>query len=392
MTIQKPRTIKFFAGLVLPLIIVFLILEGGYFFLKSAQEYASLSTIVDHQKKTDGLFGPALSNRTFHYKKTLFKNQTPPAKIITIGSSRVLQFRGEDFKSPFVNMGGMSGLGEVQRMLQQIIPSENINTVILGIDFWWFNKATPNPPVFKQNRDAPNLKVDDLLKPYSWFFTGKLGFKDIGNILGQNTPHIGMTAAVRQKGFDQYGSYHYTPILNGTIKPDDPKFQSSIKRINNGEKVFTHGDSIDEDVWQNFLRLVAWVKSHDINLIAFMPPLAPQVIDAMADTGDYVYIDQLRSRLKQMDIEYYDFHDLRFAGASDCEFIDGIHGGDIVFRRALLHMAARSQTGLAQDVKLSAIALTIQERSGFASAHITHEVDFLDIGCTKTSSKQEKEQ
>lgn len=391
MTIQKPHIIKFFAGLVLPLIIASLTLGGSYFFLKSAQEYADLQTIVDHQQKTDGLFGPALSNRTFHYKKTLFEQQTPPANIITIGSSRVLQFRGEDFKSPFVNMGGMSGFDEVQEMLQQIIPSENINTIILGIDFWWFNKDAPKPPAFKQNHDAPNPKVDDLLKPYGWFFTGKLGFKDIGNILGQNTPHIGMTAAVRQEGFDQYGSYHYTPTLIGTIKPDDPKFQSSIKRINNGEKVFTHGESIDETVWQDFLRLVAWVKSHDINLIVFMPPLAPQVIDAMADTGNYAYIDQLRHRLQETDIEYYDFHDLRFAGASDCEFIDGIHGGDIVFRRALMHMAARSQTGLAQGVKLSAIALTIQKRSGFASAHITHEVDFLDIGCDKTTPEQKEE-
>ena len=194
-----------------------------------------------------------------------------------------------------------------------------------------------------------------------------------------------MAAAVRQEGFDQYGSYHYTPTLNGTIKPDDPKFQSSIKQIKNGEKVFTHGDNIDEDVWQDFLRLVSWVKSHDINLIVFMPPLAPQVIDAMADTGDYAYIDQLRNRLQEMAIEYYDFHDLRFAGASDCEFIDGIHGGDIAFRRMLMHMAARSQTELAQDVKLSAIALTIQKSSGFASAHTTDEKDFLNIGCNKTT-------
>ena len=80
-------------------------------FLHSNFESNEYSQIVNRQQANNSIYGTALNSNTFYYKLELIKQVKP--KIISLGSSRVMQFRKDGFKTSFSNAGGaMNHLNE----------------------------------------------------------------------------------------------------------------------------------------------------------------------------------------------------------------------------------------------------------------------------------------
>ena len=75
--------------------------------------------------------------------------------------------------------------------------------------------------------------------------------------------------------------------------------------------------------------------------------------------------------------------------ASDCEFIDGIHGGDITNARILLRIDEwRRERGLSALARTAELTQMVEGNAGLAMAREVKtsskpELDFLDIGCKK---------
>ena len=93
-------TLVFIMGLI-PYSLTFTYLAANY-------ENNSYSDIVKRQIKNDSIYGTSLNQNTFSYKLELIKNVAP--KIIALGSSRIMQFRKEDFNTSFINAGGAMNL------------------------------------------------------------------------------------------------------------------------------------------------------------------------------------------------------------------------------------------------------------------------------------------
>ena len=124
--------------------------------------------------------------------------------------------------------------------------------------------------------------------------------------------------------------------------------------------------------------------------ITFLPPLAPSVLAAMGEyPRGYGYIDEVGRRISSISKHHYDFYDARKLGTTDCEFIDGMHAGDVASARMLERMAEESANGLAQYVDLPRLEAVVREYAGRALADNRfrvpgeREVDFLRIGCAK---------
>ncbi len=97
------------------------------------------------------IFGSGISQDFVDYKLRLYAAVKPV--IAAVGSSRVMQFRGDWFRKPFVNLGGAAGnLSVLNSTVNAMIRDHRPKVVLLGLDFWWFlpqwekNPEAANPP------------------------------------------------------------------------------------------------------------------------------------------------------------------------------------------------------------------------------------------------------
>ena len=142
--------------------IILVLLSPIPLFLFSTGEFQSIASVAEKQlsEKNNSIYGVAFRNNTIEYKTHMLSKVKP--KIITLGSSRVLQFSKEMFNKDFYNLGNtMSSINEGFEISDLII-HENPDIVFFGIDFWWFNEnwLTPRPLETKK----PYLKKKNTQK------------------------------------------------------------------------------------------------------------------------------------------------------------------------------------------------------------------------------------
>lgn len=379
---MKKAYAKFYLGLSLPLL-----LFAAYFavcakLLVNAGEYLSMDETIARLDDTYGYYGPALTQRTFYFKEHLYRHLRPEAAAL--GSSRALQFRAESFGVPFANIGGMSGLYETDEIARALFAAQPPKLLILGVDFWWFNPANENLHPLRSPGDA-RMRLADLLQPPVWLATGRMTPRDAAAILDGDIPDAGISAILRKDGFDRFGAYYYTSIWNGERESDDRNFRTSLSKVKDGTGVFVHGDRISAAALRTFEDLLDFLAGKNIQVVLFLPPLAPSVLDAMEKQGGYAYMkiaeQKIRALAARRGVPFFDFHDLRGIGSADCEFTDGIHAGQVATDRMLLHMAMDNKN-VRKAVKLPETALEITRRAGHAST-LEDETDFLELGCVK---------
>jgi hypothetical protein len=88
----------------------------------------------------------------------------------------VLQFRGEDFKQSFVNMGlSISSLAEGHEVVDRMLKIHVPKIVIMNADFWWFSSQIKelNLPTQK------SLTAADTMKIAFWIYKGKISPKSM---------------------------------------------------------------------------------------------------------------------------------------------------------------------------------------------------------------------
>ena len=373
---------RFFTGLALPLLVAALLCAASRYVLMSSHEYDGFDKIIARQEQTGGYYGSSLYQRVFYYKQHLYTHTKP--SVTALGSSRVLQMTAQDFSVPFVNLGSMSDLDEVIEITDGLFAAHKPELVLFGIDFWWFH---PQAETKHTNRDAENItpSLRDILSLPSWLPRGKITTDNIRTILNGTTPHSGISAIVRGDGYSMDGAYHYTSILNGTIPSEDQAFAGAFKKIAKGDKIFAYSDQISDIQIQKLRGFLQKLKDAQIKTVLFLPPLPNAVTRNMATTGRYEYVAKLRALLPviaaEYDMAFFDAHEAQTLRASDCEFIDGHHGGPVVYQRLLLDMAIASPD-VQNKLRLANIGWNIEHFKGQASLQ-QNEVDFLKLGCIK---------
>lgn len=374
---------KFFTGLLAPLVICALYAGFATLVLVRAGEYMPLDKIIEKLERTDGHYGSAILQRGFYYKLHVFRARNP--RIVALGSSRVLGFRQEDFAQPFSNLGILSDLDELYEVATTLFKDGKApQTVILGVDFWWFHPQATDR-VVNRSPENPHIEANDLFQPALWLMQGKLAWKDVFEIIDESSPNIGIFGITQGDGFDKAGAYYYTSTLRGARKSEDYKFKTNLAQIKNSHRKYAHGKEISAAQWQKFLKLVDYMQLQGIRIVMFVPPLAERVYKAMDETGGYGYVTELRKKLGMLAAErnmpFFDYHEGGPRGASECEFIDSHHGGTTVYQRILLDMATKDDD-LRGRLNLAEIGWNIEHYAGRASLR-DDETDFLGIGCDK---------
>lgn len=387
MKITKEEYKRFYIGMAIPLLVFLCYFALASQFLKRAGEYSPMPDITAKLAETGGLYGPGLYETTFWYKKAVYDRIRPD--VVAVGSSRVLQFLPSDFTVPFTNAGSLRSLEEAAEMVDTLFTIKKPKVLILGIDFWWYRDHAVEQK-YTRSPENPELRLVDLFEPARWLVRGKVGFGDVVDVMTGNTPHLGIAAIARQDGFDAAGAYYYSSLVTGAEKNYDLKFVTTLDRIEKGDHLFTHDDPFSEEQYKKTEELFRKIKTSGVHTIVFITPLAPAAIDAIEKNKvHYAYIPQVQKRIPELARKYglpvFDFHDIRNLGSGDCEFLDGIHGGETAYGRVLKSMSAADPV-LSRYVDHAAVEAKIRRNAGHATGR-TDEVDFLDWNCKKNPER-----
>lgn len=376
---------------------VTVILPYSFFWLHASGDSAVERAVEAQASGQFALFGSGVSQDFFEYKLQLYA-ATHPA-IIAIGSSRVMQFRGGWFRQPFLNLGGVAGnLAVLRAAIDSLLAIAPPKAVILGLDFWWFLpqwEARPEklaPPT----SGSYSYSLANLKKPWDWLLEGKISLvefaRPILSMFGQGfrQDRFGILAQQTNDGFGPDGSWYYTAFATGQKAAPDYRFADTLTDVSRGIRAFYHAGPDQTGPAMSHVDVLAeiWckLKSRNIQIFAFIPPLAGKVFESMTPQA-YPHLHKLREALLERGIDALDFSNPRQIAANDCEFVDGFHGGEVVYARILRQMADRWPALLAY-VNMARLDAVIRDWQGHAlvpDRRLTNgsETDFLGLGCQK---------
>lgn len=385
-------------------------------FLWRVGELAAQPEMKEHQQLTGGFYRSASSDDIMAPWLKFARYDLIQPEVIALGSSRVLQFREQHFIRPFANMGMTFDYAFLPNIARALVtrPSR-LRIVILSLDFWQVHAGVNNatPELHWDPRAAGfQWSVDNSLRQnisglkeavrgsigkfvsgsFYQALTGMLGMTDAVNAIryrdpaGRRTENRGVAAILEGSGMAADGSFYYDWVFGGARKPAG--FDDVLARIEHGNEGFQHAATVDPLRWSYIERARSIFRDAGVEVITVIPPVAPSVARTMSRSGHYGVLDDLGSRLGA-DAAFFNFHDGASFGTSDCEFVDGYHGGEVTYLRLLEIMASRNF--LNGFVDIEHLRSLITQFSGHAIASVEpragdrtrREGDFLSLGCSK---------
>ena len=375
-------------------------LFSSILFIMNSGEMLSSKEIVDIQLKKKNelcIVGTGFRDNSNAYYKALFTKVKP--KIVSIGSSRIMQFRSAFFDKSFINLGVMGNLEEGMYFIDNVIQQSPPDIVIIGLDVWWFNEnyispnedVTIDPSCYDINHRNLIYSAKEIQNVYQWVRGKRITLNEFFNVMigrDSNSCGIGVRGIFDRSGYGPDGSQYYTSTVTGQKYAQDRFFNNSKTRIEEGRDRFQYGKIAHNKHINRLMDILSTLHNKDIETIIFFPPFAEAVNNAMDMMGEkYQYIDDLKAKLKELGIYYYDFTNARLLGSDDCEFVDGFHGGDLTYAKILKYIYDKDPS-IREYINISYLERVISNYKGIAfipDARVTSlpEIDFLKLGCNK---------
>lgn len=312
------------------------------YILIASRESASIEQAIEIQQQNEkALYSCVVKYRDNAYKFVRTKKLHP--EVLVLGTSRTMQIGSRFFSDSltFYNAGGaVSTLSQFVPFLEKI--GYDPQLLIVGLDQYFFNDAwsdinTPVPD-YSNTQD----KLFDLMFSSSRLICKNLLTGDIPILLPES-PHIGLNAILKQDGFYRDGVYRYGSWETMPERQPDYLFRNTLKRIRQGNARFEYGSRVSEKSKAELKRLIEYCRLHNIYLVAFIPPFAPTVWAEMEATGQYGYIESLFTEIAPFfaasNNALFDFTYGTVGGSVDSEYVDGFHGGPLVYERIIRQMA-----------------------------------------------------
>ena len=296
------------------------------------------------------IIGYAYNQNNYRHLKWSKLNISPKFRVISLGSSRVLQFRENMFNASFYNAGyTISSIADFKPFLESISNAKYPEYLILGLDQWMFNENWDDLQGGNFIRDWESSfkkypSIGTIKKVYSDLLNRKYSFNIIRNKRG--ITKIGLNAILNGNGLRSDGSMLYGNIieklLNGDTDLGDYNYLDTFERIDNGNRRFQYGSNLNIEAKKELELFLNFCASNDIKVIAFLPPFADKVIEKMKKKGKYDYISKIHSEIspifQKYDYEIFDFSSVTSCESDDTETIDGFHGGEVTYLKILLKM------------------------------------------------------
>jgi hypothetical protein len=402
--VQHTLWTRFCVSAILVTILAFVAAMSGFnaAVTKAGERLTTKDLIAYQSARPHALYRTALADKTMSPIQRMERFELLQPEVIALGSSRVLQFRQSHFSVPFANMGMSLHLAHYPDVAREIVLKKGrLNTVILAADFWLFHplakdslvnplqakKKTFLKSIIKEYLNAPSNFI--LYHSNSWSTLIRVFCACIpsaGRYLGDV---LGLGAFADGAGVSRDGSYHYTWTFDENFRTQG--FKDIAERIQKGDRGFEPSDYVSARRLNYFRETVAIFERAGISVITIIPPVAPEIAELMDHSGKYGIIADLSHIIASMPKPGFNFHYAKLFGSSDCEFVDGIHGGEVAYLR-MLKAIGRARTDFARILDPGNTGL-IERFEGHVNAYqhpwtgdtSRTEQDFLQLGCTKRS-------
>lgn len=329
---------------VFPAIVIFL-----------GREYISHPDVVQTQMNfPEVIFGTAYNSESFTtYKRFLVEEKKP--KIIALGTSRVMQLRKEFFKEPetFVNAGGaVKTLEDIDFFIKNLPIDNKVEVIILSLDQNMFYENLTS----KEGGEESVLPVRLMRlgsmsrKIYLDYMTHKFTLTELINKY-DNSKNIGLIALTEGDGFRSDGSYRYNKApykqsRNDTVSIEIQQKINDIKQntpeISSKQK---HLFNVNLELLSNILDLC---EQKNIIVIGFTPPLPEPIYQTMSNTVGLdkemvtTVPEEVLNIFTEHDSDFYDLSSPMVFGGNETEFVDTIHGTDVMYLKIMLYMSERT--------------------------------------------------
>lgn len=376
--VEKKYLIKLFFCVIfisLPFICNFLFLKNSGEYLKTEEIYAQQNLNINRPK----IYGSALFDSIKDLKFYSLNIRKP--EIITLGSSRVLEFTQLFFEKKFFNMGKLiSSVYDFEYIVDELTEKNNFvpHIILLGVDFWWFSSEKQDVSQYKY-QNTNYRKPSHVILPLKWLYLRKITFEQYFDILLGRGSHLGVMANIYSSGFDVDGAYYNTGTIVGLQKSNDIKFLNTCSDIKRGYGKFVHVENFSSEKFEKFKSAIRKLEKNNVKVILFLPPVAPTVYREMS-YRNYAYINKLSIKLK-----IYNLTDPHVIGLKDEDFFDGYHSGNYA-SGMILNFLMQKEKVLGKYVSsLAKRKENLKPYEGLVlmpREYITNkkEVDFLELG------------
>lgn len=288
-----------------------------------------------------------LGDFTLWYKSEMACRRS--AEVLVLGNSRSMQLRG--CMLPGADLYNAGGAGNMLgmylpflRFLEErgALPS----TLILTLDTYYFIDAWANS--YDENA-VWNYSCIPTPFPQAFATTARrygAGSYTLRQVFTADRRYIGLPACARSSGFGPDGSYYYgSQAEDGVV---DLTFLDALSRIVSGGPRFEHAGHLAPSTLEMLDRLLTYCDEHGIRVVAFLPPYAPTVYQAMIESGNYGYLGLVYPALCGVFEAHpgqavFDFTSM--PDTTDEMYVDGFHGGDVVYAMILRELAQNSVLG-----------------------------------------------
>ncbi len=305
--------------------------------LAERHAHASASTV----------YGAAYNNPDKAYKFASIVAHRP--KLLAVGTSRIMQVRSDFFVDgdrDFYNAGGVVTRIFDYRILFRRLAALDTRRAIVSLDQWAFNDAwedfAPDGGVDREyDGDYSSLyTIQHLLLVYPDLYAGKFKIRDVffGNGFGVNALSHG-------NGFRRDGSYFYADLLREASQPGYHFHdEDTLERIRAGTRRFEPGVGPSKVALAELDALASRWNDEGFEVVAFLPPYAPMIVEKMRAAGDRLaWVFQIGSAVREVlerhGVPVVDFTTCGDVGCVDDDFIDGFHGGSVLYAKMLLEMS-----------------------------------------------------
>lgn len=283
------------------------------------------------------LVGRAYSDAMGYLKLKTVQVEAPP--IVALGTSRVMPFRQDFFGTRFFNAGSgeYRQFDDLLAFLRQIPAGGEPKLIVLGLDQKFFNArwtSRISEPFARQQLKENRMRWWSLLRA-SWpsvyrdYLMGKFRIADLVRPQPDGVRRIGLTAAVRNSGYREDGSFTW----------DFWEFDAEdLKQIARDESYYVYGTSVSDRAIEDVKMFLAECRQRDIYVAGFLPPFSPRVYHALEQHREqYAFMFQLAGRLQPL-FDRFGFSFADFTNPARCEirrdgFFDGQHASENGYRR-----------------------------------------------------------
>ncbi len=320
------------------------------------------------------------------YKLELYRARQP--RIVVAGSAGLSPLRETVFSRPMVNMcGSADSLSTLRRSLDAMLAVHTPEVVLLAVDFWWFSSAWEADP-FARGADAPalpGLSLEALRMPVEGLIKGDISLSRF-LFMGFKDSRYGTRAQFHDAGWGPDGSWYAGDALER--RSADAGFRRTLDRARRQIGEFAPQQSLSAAHLDAFADIYFRLRGRGVTPMAFIAPVAGPVLDAMKEhAASYPHLYNLRRELEARGIPIMDTSDPRYIEGTACEFLDGVHGGEVTAVR-LLRDLTTSWNGLLSFIDMEKVNRLLTEWKGHAAVQYQNtggrwETDFLGLGCLK---------